>query len=125
MKKNLFYITGAFFFSLILFVISPEAAAAQKKSIEFDDFIRIKRVSDPRISPDGKWIAYVVTVMDKEKNRGDSDIWLVSAKGGPSRRLTSHPGPDSNPRWSPDGRKIAFISARSGTPQVWTINPSG
>ncbi|MBE3126283.1 MAG: S9 family peptidase, partial [Acidobacteria bacterium] len=82
-------------------------------------------VTDLQLSPDGTSIAYVVTVMDKAANRGASDIWLVPARGGEPRRLTSSPAADMNPRWSPDGRTIAFISTRSGSPQVWRIDPNG
>jgi dipeptidyl aminopeptidase/acylaminoacyl peptidase len=98
---------------------------ASPRPISFDDFIRIKRVTDLQLSPDGSTIAFVVTVMDKAANRGASDIWLVPAKGGDPRRLTSSPAADMNPRWSPDGRSIAFISTRSGSPQVWRIDPNG
>jgi len=107
---------------------APFAAPGQNaapKPIAFDDFIRIKRVTDLQLSPDGSSIAYVVTVMDKDANRGASDIWLVPARGGEPRRLTSSPAADMNPRWSPDGRTIAFISSRSGSPQVWRIDPNG
>jgi len=103
---------------------APDQNAAPKP-IAFDDFIRIKRVTDLQLSPDGSSIAYVVTVMDKDANRGASDIWLVAARGGEPRRLTSSPAADMNPRWSPDGRTIAFISSRSGSPQVWRIDPNG
>jgi len=99
--------------------------AAQTHSITFDDFIQIKRVADPQVSPDGKLIAFVVTVMDKEGNKSDSDIWLVPAAGGEMRRLTSSPKADFNPRWTPDGKKIAFISARGGSAQIWLINLEG
>ena len=107
---------------------APLAAPGQSstlKPITFDDFIRIKRVTDLQLSPDGSSIAYVVTVMDRNANRGASDIWLVPARGGEPRRLTSSPAADMNPRWSPDGRTIAFISSRSGSPQVWKIDPNG
>ena len=107
---------------------APFAAPGQGatlKPIAFDDFISIKRVTDLQLSPDGSSIAYVVTVMDKAANRGTSDIWLVPSRGGEPRRLISNPAADMNPRWSPDGRTIAFISTRSGSPQVWRIDPSG
>lgn len=99
--------------------------SAGTKPIAFDDFIRVQRVTDPQLSPDGSRIAFVVTVMDKAANRGLSDLWIVPAKGGEPRRLTSSPASDTTPRWSPDGRTIAFISTRSGSPQVWTIDPNG
>lgn len=100
-------------------------ATAQKKALTFDDFINIKRVSDSQLSPDGRTIAFVVTVMDKEANRGASDIWTVPSAGGPARRLTASPAADFNPRWSPDGKRLAFISNRSGSAQVWTIDTAG
>ncbi len=100
-------------------------AVAQTRPLAFDDFIKIKRVTDPQPSPDGSWIALVITVMDKDANRGNSDIWLIPAQGGEPRQLTSSPQADMNPRWSPDGKTIAFVSMRSGSPQVWIINPSG
>ncbi|MDP2914784.1 MAG: S9 family peptidase, partial [Candidatus Aminicenantes bacterium] len=109
----------------VLFISAAGMLAAQTKSLTFDDFIKIKRVTDPQPSPDGQWIAYVVTIMDKEANRGNSDVWIVPTKGGEPRRLTAGPTADMNPRWSPDGRKIAFISTRSGSPQIWLINPQG
>jgi dipeptidyl aminopeptidase/acylaminoacyl peptidase len=101
------------------------AQSAGTKPITFDDFIRVQRVTDLQLSSDGTRIAFVVTVMDKAANRGLSDIWIVPARGGEPRRLTSSPAADMNPRWSPDGRTIAFISTRSGSPQVWTIDPNG
>ncbi|MCJ7563786.1 MAG: S9 family peptidase [Candidatus Aminicenantes bacterium] len=119
MKKHLPALTTIF----ILF--APLFLAAQSKPLVFDDFIKIKRVTDPQPSPDGQWIAFVITVMDKNANRGNSDIWLVSTKGGEPQRLTASPQADMNPRWSPDGKKIAFISTRSGSPQVWIISPNG
>ncbi len=111
-----------------LLALPPMTRAAQTsplKPIGFDDFIGIQRVTDPQLSPDGTQIAFVITVMDKAANRGSSDIWIVPAKGGEPRRLTSNPASDTTPRWSPDGKTIAFISTRSGSPQVWTIDPSG
>jgi len=110
---------------LVLSLAGPALSGAQGKTLTFDDFIMIKRVTDPQPSPDGRWIAFVVTVMDKEANRGNSDIWIVPAAGGEPRRLTSGQTADMNPRWSPDGAKIAFVSTRSGSPQVWTISPQG
>jgi len=111
-----------FFFILIGIGV---ASGAQTRPITFDDFIIVKRVSDPQLSPDGKQIAFVITVMEKEANRGNSDIWVVPSSGGEIRRLTSSPKADFNPRWSPDGKKIAFISARDGAPQVFLIDLSG
>ena len=113
------------FFLALLFIASYTSALSDTHPITFDDFIHIKRVSDPQISPKGDLIAFVVTEMNKEKNTSNSDIWIISSAGGEPWRLTSSPKADFNPRWSPDGTKIAFLSTRNGSPQVWMIDPSG
>ena len=120
MKRHAAVILG------LLLAAAPFLGAAEaKRPITFDDFIRIQRVTDPQPSPDGKWIAFVITAMDKEANRSASDIWIIPAQGGEPRRLTTSPAADTQPRWSPDGKKIAFVSSRSGSPQIWTIDPNG
>jgi len=124
MKRDLRLLAASAAVLALLFA-ARVPAAAQKKALTFGDFINIKRVSDPQLSPDGKTIAFVVTVMDKEANRGTSDIWTAPSAGGPARRLTASPAADFNPRWSPDGKRLAFISTRSGSAQVWTIDPAG
>ena len=122
MKKIFVSISSIFLFTLCIQVFQ---AGSQTRPISFEDFIRIKRVSDPQISPKSDLIAFVVTKMDKEKNTSNSDIWIVPLSGGAPWRLTSSPKADYRPRWSPDGKKIAFISTRSGSSQVWMIDPHG
>jgi dipeptidyl aminopeptidase/acylaminoacyl peptidase len=96
-----------------------------KHSLSFDDFIRLKRISDLQVSPSGDLIAFVVTEMDFKKNTSNSDIWIIPSMGGIPRKLTSSPTTDTSPCWSPDGDKIAFISSRGGTPQIWMIHTDG
>lgn len=98
---------------------------SNRHPITFDDLIGFGRVADPQVSPDGKWIAYSVTRYDKAKNAGNSDIWVIPASGGDARQLTQSEKRDNNPRWSPDGKNIAFISSRDGAPQIWVIDLSG
>ena len=92
--------------------------------ITFDDLMAMGRVADHQISPDGRWVAYVVTRYDKEKNSGNSDIWIVPSTGGEPRQLTHGEKRDNQPRWSRDGKKIAFISSRQEGPQVWIADVS-
>ena len=93
--------------------------------MELEDLFRAKRVSDAQVSPDGKWVAYVVTVVDKAENSLNSDIWLVSADGTITRQLTGSPKHDRHPRWSPDGKRIVFESNRGGSFQLYTILVDG
>jgi len=90
-----------------------------------EDLYQIKNVSDPQISPDGKWIAYTVSIPDLEKNSFNSDIWLIPVSGGSPVLLTASPKSDHSPRWAPDGKRIAFISTRNGTANLYTIRIDG
>jgi dipeptidyl aminopeptidase/acylaminoacyl peptidase len=105
---------------ITLIFTSPSFGQSQKRPIQFDDMIAMHRLSDPQISPDGKWVAYVVSTPDMQTNHAVSNIWIVPADGGTERELTRG-GSDSRPRWSPDGKKIAFLSSRDGAQQVYVI----
>src|SRR5262249_42088002 len=101
------------------------ANAAGLRPLEIEDLFRAKRLTDPQISPDGKQIAYAVTEVDKEENRTSSSIWLVGAEGTQPRPLTTHQKQNRHPRWSPDGKWIAFESNRSGELQIYIIRVDG
>jgi dipeptidyl aminopeptidase/acylaminoacyl peptidase len=101
------------------------ALGQQKRAFDFDDIMALKQVSDAQVSPDGRWIAYVVTSTDMKENVTDADVWLVSTSGGDAVRLTTSKKNDNQPRWSPDGKRIAFISAREEKPQIFLISPTG
>ncbi|GIW88362.1 MAG: peptidase S9 [Isosphaeraceae bacterium] len=90
-----------------------------------DDLLAVKSVSDPQVSPDGTLVAYVVTEVDREANKSNSSLWLVSTRGGEPKRLTTTPGTNTHPRWSPDGRTLAFVSNRSGSNQIWLLPIDG
>jgi dipeptidyl aminopeptidase/acylaminoacyl peptidase len=87
--------------------------------------LAMDRVSDPRVSPDGDWIVFVVRETDLEANKGRTDLWLIRTEGTGLRRLTSHPEGDSNPGWTPDSEAVCFVSSRSGSAQVWRIRIDG
>jgi dipeptidyl aminopeptidase/acylaminoacyl peptidase len=95
------------------------------RPMTIDDLLAVKAVSDPQVSPDGKSVVYVVTELDRATDKSNSDLWLVPTVGGEPRRLTTAPGTDSHPRWSPDGTQIAFASDRGGSPQVWLLPVAG
>ena len=98
--------------------------AQEKHAMTFDDLIKLQRVMEPQISPDGKWVAYTVATPDMDANRNASNIWMVAASGGEAIQLTQS-GKDSSPVWSPDGKTIAFISSRSGDSQVYLLSMDG
>ncbi|MFN2570503.1 MAG: prolyl oligopeptidase family serine peptidase [Gemmatimonadales bacterium] len=98
---------------------------AQGRAITFEDFIALKSVSDPQLSPDGKWIAYTVSVPSLQDNRNVSRVWVAEIATGRSRQLSAGAGSDRQPRWSPDGRTLAFISTREGGAQVWLLPIAG
>jgi dipeptidyl aminopeptidase/acylaminoacyl peptidase len=103
----------------------PLPLLAQKRAITFEDYIALRSVSDPQLSPDGKWVAYTLSTPSLEDNRNVSRIWVVEVATGKSRQLTGGPGSDRQPRWSPDGKALAFISTREGGAQVWLLPIAG
>lgn len=92
-----------------------------------DDVLAMKSVSEVAISPDGRRVAYVVTVRDRDANVNDSDIWVVSTEGGDPVQLTKGPRADRAPQWAGDGTWIAFLSDRGDDrrAQVYGIDPTG
>jgi dipeptidyl aminopeptidase/acylaminoacyl peptidase len=121
-NKNFFSYHSLLFTLSFLFITQCSLLTAQsKRPIELEDMFRIRRVSDPQLSPDGKWVAYVVTVVDKAANRTNSDIWLIPSEGGEAKQVTNSPRHDRHPRWSPDGKWIAFESNRGGSFQIYLM----
>ncbi len=108
-----------------LTLLTAPALAQQRHAMTFDDLIALQSVSDPQISPDGKWVAFVATENDLKGNAGNSDIWVVPSAGGDAVQLTNSPKGDSQPRWAPDGGQLAFVSSRGGSPQIYLIDPRG
>ncbi|HEV3384657.1 MAG TPA: prolyl oligopeptidase family serine peptidase, partial [Gemmata sp.] len=120
----------SFRLSCIAFAIAILAAssfAADKRPMKVEDMFKFKRVASPRISPDGKFVAYQVTSVSLEENKSAADIFIAASDGKtPPKQLTDAKGKkDTNPRWSPDGKKILFESTRSGTSQIWVVSVEG
>jgi Tol biopolymer transport system component len=101
-------------------------AAAAPRRITIDDFFQIRDVDDPQISPEGKWVAYTVTTHKLKDDTNEDRIWMVPSSGGDAVPMTAEGVSSSHPRWSPDGKYLAFLSARDeGKTQVWLLNRNG
>src|SRR5437763_1778043 len=99
--------------------------SAQKRAITIDDYLALKSVGNPQLSPDGKWVAYTVTEQSLKDNRGIARIWLADVASGAVRQLTAGPGSDRQPRWSPGGRTLAFVSTRANGAPLWVLSVAG
>jgi dipeptidyl aminopeptidase/acylaminoacyl peptidase len=106
-------------------LLSLAAIAQTKRPMTFDDLMAIKRIGDAQISPDGSRVAYVVTDVDKNLNRGKRSVWAVPSSGGASQQLITSDKNDYSPRWSADGKWIAFLSTREGAPQIFVAGADG
>jgi dipeptidyl aminopeptidase/acylaminoacyl peptidase len=115
--------------ALALFVNAAVAAQSPgvRRPLRASDLYHLRTVNDPQLSPDGAWVAYSVTTVDSAKDKSDSDIWMASWDGSQTIRLTSSPDGESSPRWSPDGRYLAFVSGRQEGKggQVWLLDRRG
>jgi dipeptidyl aminopeptidase/acylaminoacyl peptidase len=111
---------------LFLIYLATTAFAQQdKRPLEISDLAKVKRISDPAVSPDGKWVVHTLGTASVAENKITTDLWLASIDGKVTRQLTTHPANDGSPVWSPDGKTVAFISARSGGSQIWLLSLAG
>jgi dipeptidyl aminopeptidase/acylaminoacyl peptidase len=101
-----------------------EIVVSEQDLIVPQDFNAIVTVEDPRVSPDGRWIAFVRRSVERVKNEYRCTIWLAPTAGGPPKPFTAGKQ-DFAPRWSPDGKYLAFVSARDGKPQIYLIPTDG
>ncbi len=102
----------------------PAAEPIEQHPFSVHDMLAMDRLGDPQVSPDGKWVAYQVSTPDVDVNKSMTDIWVTSVDGKTTKRLTSNPAADYNPRWCLNGT-IFFLSTRGGSSQIWNIDPGG
>ncbi len=110
---------------LILFLLVTGVLFAEKQPFSIEALYKIKNVSDPQISPDGKRVVFVVTSYNLKEGSSNSDLYLMNVDGTDLRRLTFHSAADYHPRWSKDGKKILFVSTRKNGPQAWILPSDG
>ncbi len=113
--------------ALTLLLIVPLGASAQpgRRTPTIDQLLELRSASNPQISPDGRWVAFLASETDWQRDEFVSQLWLVSADGGEPRQLTRGEKGVSQPGWSPDGRWISFVSSRADKPQLYAIRPDG
>ena len=113
---------------VILCSIIAANGQSERRSLKLDDLFRIKNIGDPQVSPDGQWVAYVVSSTDVKADKSDSDVWMVSYDGKTDRQITFSTDSENSPRWSPDGKYLSFVSSRPGPnrgSQVWILDRNG
>jgi dipeptidyl aminopeptidase/acylaminoacyl peptidase len=119
-------------FSLCLVLVGSlqaQSPAPERRPFSLEDLHALRDVSDPQISPDGAWVVYTVGTDDVADDQNVSDLWMTSWDGQTTIRLTSTPKvSEHTPRWSPDGRYLAFLSSRGDSAdadQLWLLNRRG
>src|SRR5579863_9363966 len=110
----------------LIFILCSSASlfAAAKHPFTFEDMMKLKRVGEPEVSPDGKWVIFSVVDVDLAANTKTPHIWIVPTAGGQEREIIADQDGD-RPRWSPDGKRFAFLSTKAEGSQVWAADFDG
>jgi dipeptidyl aminopeptidase/acylaminoacyl peptidase len=114
---------------IVTFFCSPlrgQHSAQVSRPVNITDLFAFRDLHDPQFSPDGEWVAYTMGTVNRDEDKNEERIWMVPARGGEAIALTAEDVSSSHPRWSPDGKFLAFLSARKeGKTQVWLLNRQG
>ena len=106
-------------------MLSTQSVSAQRRPFDVDALLKLKRISEPQVSPDGKLVAFTVQTVDVAQNTKPKQIWIVPVEGGGGPRQLTRDGNNERPRWTPDAKRIIFVSTRSGNSQVWSMDREG
>jgi dipeptidyl aminopeptidase/acylaminoacyl peptidase len=98
---------------------------AQKRPFDVETMLKLSRISEPALSPDGKLVAFTVQTVDLDKNTRPKQIYVIPLDGGVPRQITRDGTNNERPRWSPDSKQLYFVSNRGGSAQIWVMNPDG
>jgi len=110
---------------LVLFLAASAMLFAQIRPFDVNALMELKRIGDPQISPDGKWVTFTVQSVDVAANKKPQQIWIVPIEGGSPRQITHDGEANQRARWSPDSKRIAYISDRGGSTQIWLMDADG
>jgi dipeptidyl aminopeptidase/acylaminoacyl peptidase len=126
MKRDRLALSWALGLGLLLASAMAQPAPATPRAITVDDYFQIREVEDPQISADGHWVAYTVATASLKDDKNRTRVWMVPAAGGEAVAMTSEDKSSSHPRWSPNGKYLAFLSARDeGKTQIYLLNRMG
>src|SRR5579875_466998 len=106
-------------------LLASACVLAQKPPFDVSALMRLSRISEPQLSPDGRLVAFTVQTIDLEKNTKPKQVFVVGVNGGFPRQITHDGTLNERPRWSPDSRRIFYVSNRDGTSQVWRMDADG
>ena len=120
MRMKQIFLSIVILLSTTLFLVAQQS----KRPLAFSDILACKRLSAPSLSPDGKQLAFAVTTMNEEENKGHTEIFVMNSDGSGLKQLTDNEKSSKLPKWSPKGDKLAFISLTSGTGQIWMFDKS-
>ncbi|MFZ5625579.1 MAG: S9 family peptidase [Gemmatimonadota bacterium] len=116
--------TLTWFALLCVLLVTPlpaQQTPSPTKSLDVDQLLSLRIISDLQLSSDGKLAAFTVTTPSLAENRNRTRVWLLDLATGEAWEATAGPGNERAPRFHPDGKRLAFISTRSGTPQIWSM----
>src|SRR5258708_12842192 len=100
-------------------VVSAACLAQSKRPFTFEDMMALKRVAEPVPSPDGKWVVFAAQDVDLEANKKTPHIWIVPLAGGDAKKISNDPAGEDRPRFSPDGKRLIYISTKDANSQIW------